>query len=285
MTAHRYTRAIAFCTLLLFSRQPVQADWVTPYAADSITDQILRYVGVEETVTAPNAGTPLAGFSYNNTEASGSGAGANLGVKGATTVGVGGTFIARANAQVTVGGDTPGLYFNTVTAGVPGQLVGASLTMIWSGTSEVVGSDTWDSFGSTSYRYVFNLTLSAKLLVAAGQSLLDSVTLEITAGENTLYSATGLTTILGEASVADTSYSNVAVEFEYDQSQGALSIEWKISPTVTGDLLATLDVGTNHLFGIGGASIQVDAIPEPASLSILLGGGALCMLRFRRRRA
>ena len=281
MRAQLHPRALT-CGFLLWFARTAAADWITPYDVGDTPDLILRYVGPVTEVVSPDAPGTFAGITYNNTPAVGTGAGADLYVQGSTAVSALNAVVVRTNSQVAVGGGAPGLRFDTVTNGILGQLVGVSPSITWRATSEVVGSNTWDTYGSTSYRYVFDLYLNNSLLGGLGVDLFNGVSLTISAGGNILYQATGLTTILGLPSIVNSFYNDVAVEFTYDQALGPIVVEWEASSVLSATLLSSLGGGVANVFSFDDARLQVDAIPEPGALALLTGAGVLLGLRRRR---
>lgn len=285
MNTYLIPRTLALGLLPTLAAWQANAAWITPYDPNSTPDQILRYVGSQVDDTAPDASATLAGITYNNNPALATGAGANLYVQGSTAFSVLGAVVARTNSQVSVGGGTPGLRFNTVTSGLLGDLASVAPNITWRGTSEVTGSDVWDTYGSTNYRYVFDIQLNNSLLGGLGLSLFEGVSLQITAGSEVLYYAEGLTTILGLPSILNSSYQDVAIYFEYDQSWGPITVQWEATSVVTGNILSGLGGGVANVFTFQNARLEVDAIPEPSSaLAVLSGVGTLWALRFRRRR-
>jgi len=280
MSAHLYSRVLT-CSALLWFAQNATADWITPYDVGDTPDLILRYVGPVTEVVSPDASAGT-GITYNNTPETGSGAGADLYVQGSAAVSLLGSYLVKTNSQVAVGGGAPGLRFDTVTDGALGQLVGVTPTITWRATSEIVGSNAWDTYGSTSYRYVFDLYLNNSLLGGLGVDLFNGVSLTISAGGNILYQATGLTTILGLPSIVNSFYNDVTVQFTYDQSLGPIVVQWEASSLLSANLLSGLGTGTNNVFSFDDARLQVDAIPEPGALALLTGAGVLLGLRRRR---
>lgn len=256
---------------------------VMPYTSGSAADNILKFNnGAAGTVTAPNAPSTLIGVTYNNTLASGTGGGWAITAQGSTGVWAAGLVTARSNAQTNVSSNA--LNFQTVTSGLS-SLLGVSLTMNWSGSSTVTGSNTWDSLGSTSYVYQFDANLNNSF-VSGAVDLFGSIKLEIKAGATTLYSQTGLAQILGVTSITNTTYNNAQVGFTYNQALGPLTITWSATSALNTQLLSLLGGNTQTFYQVSDTAIYVNAIPEPSFYSsIALGLGGLYLgKRYRRLR-
>lgn len=260
--------------------QYTSAAYVQPYLPGSTADKILQFNnGAAGSVNAPLP-TFAFGLRYSSTPSAATpGGGWTQTASGSVAYGLGISRIGTSQSQVAISANK--MDFNFVTSGLA-NLAGASLPMTWKATSTITGSNTWANLGS-SYAYNFDVLLKDSL-VNLSPAIFGSITLQITAGANTLYQATGLAQILGIASITNSSYTDQQVLFSYDQSKGPLNITWSASSTISASLLGILGNGTNTMFEVKNTSILVDPIPEPSTYVMMAMGGAASLSILRRRR-
>ena len=259
------------------------SNWLVPYAEGSAIDAVLNFrSGSDASITSPNPQIGN-GFYYTTSAASANGGGWNLRASGAVAFG---KFVypdiaavGRSNSQVQVLDGS--LRFNIVTQGVS-NLSGADPSLTWRGSSLIAGDTEWPASGAD-YAYRFDIALH-DTLASVYPAVYDSITLTINFNGLTPIYDQSIKELLGIESITSTSYT-ATVRFNYTPSDGPIEIIWQADPVISDSLLFDLGEGIGTIFEVSNGFLLVDAIPEPPTYVLMIGGvGGLFFLGRRGRR-
>ena len=195
-------------------------------------------------------------------------------------------YAAQAYTTVSAGS----LKFGSQTSGVIGPLLdvigSANVGLQHTVSKTIATTGALTSSGATRFSYEFDLLLNNGLLGLNNAAVLDSLHVSVWSGSTQLASGSVFASILGLASITNSSYTNAKLVFDYNPASGPLEVRWSSNILLNASLLELLTPGggANDIYTINGGSLNALTpvpVPEPSSLLLCAIGLGLILRRGR----